>query len=123
MVKIIAICVTVIVALIIIAVVVVYFRRKRSRETAMERGWATAGDLSRKQENALIKQLWTASTLFRQLLVAPDTWSTDFSVLSKTDRLQIEKWLQDQDSIITSLHPALYSTERLSVNKYDKFPD
>ena len=123
MVTIIAVCITILAALLILAAVIVYFGRRRSKETALEKGWAAAGDLSRRQEKALIRQLVSAGSLFRKLLATPDTWSMEFSVLSITDRKNIEKWLQEQESVATSLHPALYPAERLSVNKYDKFPD
>ena len=80
--------------------VVVYFRRRRSKETALERGWATSGDLNSRQEQALIAQVASAATLFRQLLAPPTSLDGDITFLRHDHRTQVEAWLRHQ---VTSL--------------------
>lgn len=98
--RVIAICITVAVLAGILAWVVVYFRRRQSKETALERGWALKGDLNRSQEQALIRQNNAAKALLEQMLTPLDgTTAAEWTFLSDRDRERAGQWLANNKNI------------------------
>lgn len=92
--------VVIIAAMILIAVV--YLRHRKSKETALERGWATKGDLNRGQEKKLLATLDSAADLFHALLVDPPNFSGDFTYIKESDRDKIQGWLVDYQLSIST---------------------
>ena len=86
-----------IVVVLIVAAVIVYFRRRKSKETALERGWAIKGDLTKAQERVIIAQLNTADLLFRELLTPPRDLSGEMTLLRGDHRMRVESWLSRQN--------------------------
>lgn len=96
--KTIAIGLVIIIVVAIIAGVTVYFRRRQGKETALEHGWATKGDLSVKQEKALIAEINSAAILLRQLLAPPADLDSDMTYLRHEDRQRVETWLRQHNT-------------------------
>lgn len=87
-----------IVLALIAAWVIIYFRRKQSKEKALDKGWAIKGDLNSRQEKALITEVNTAAVLFRQLLAPPPDWASDMTYLRVEDRKAVENWLRQHNT-------------------------
>ncbi len=96
---------------IVVAGVVVYFRNKKSKETALSRGWATKGDLSKSQERAILAQLGSADILFRQLLATPTNLSDEMNILRSDHRELIVRWLGRQESPELDMRPEFNTRE------------
>lgn len=90
----------VVVLVIIASLVAIYFRRKRSQETAREKGWAIKGDLNRLQEHNIIQINDQAAEIFHSLVSPPtDLYDSDATLLSRRHRTQIESWLRSRSTI------------------------
>lgn len=96
--KVIVVGLVIVTLALIIAAVAVYFRRRQSKETALERGWATKGDLNRRQEQQLLAAVSIAESLFRQFLAPPVDLSGEMTLLTHADRRRAEEWLQEYAS-------------------------
>lgn len=83
---------------IVVSTVVVYFRRRQSKETALEKGWATKGDLNRLQEQKILSENESAEEIFLMLLEPPQNLSFDeqTSLLGAEHRSAIESWLRSK---------------------------
>lgn len=98
--RVIAIGAIIVTIALIVAWVMVYFRRRRSKETALEHGWAVSGDLNHIQEQALINQNNAAHTLLQHLLEPPRGFEADsWTILSTSDRARIQTWIGDNAHI------------------------
>jgi hypothetical protein len=80
---------------VIAAVVIIYFRRRQGKEAALDKGWATKGDLNARQERALIAEVELAAALFRQLLAPPTDLVGEMTFLRYEDRRRVEDWLHN----------------------------
>lgn len=87
----------VVVALAIIAGVVIYIRRRQSKDTALDRGWAIKGDLNASQEQLLIERHEAAARIFRLLLEQPHSLHQldqgEVTILARDHKDYIEQWL------------------------------
>lgn len=82
--------------MIIASLVMVYFRRKRSQETAREKGWAVKGDLNALQERAIILENDQAAEILRSLVAPPSDLhlGDDVTLLGNGHRMMIDSWLK-----------------------------
>lgn len=92
--KVIAESLTLVIIAGIIAAVLVYHRRRKSKDAALDRGWAVKGDLNARQEKALIAEVNSAAILFRRLLAPPADLTSDMTLLRHEDREGVEAWLR-----------------------------
>lgn len=91
------------VLVIIVSLVVVYFRRKRSQETAREKGWAVKGDLNAIQEKALSLENDQAAEILRSLAAPPtDLYDDDVTFLGSRHRSMVESWLRSHSTAKTN---------------------
>jgi hypothetical protein len=92
--KAIVIGVTVVLIAIVTWVFVAWMRRQDTKDKAREKGWALAGDLNKKQEQALLKLVNEAADILHAIRNPPLESPDYVSYLSPDDRDKTEQWLR-----------------------------
>lgn len=89
---------------VIAASVIIYFRRRQSKETALDKGWAIKGDLNSRQERAIVSQMASAANIFRELLAPPSVDPfKDITLLRQEDREKVQDWLNQYSNTTDSI--------------------
>ena len=102
--KAVVIGVIILVIALLVAGVVIWFRKQRSKEKALEHGWAVSGDLNGAEEHRLLEHLTVAELLFKNLTnvdVLTQSWQNpyDVTILSEKHKREVGLWLQEHDKL------------------------
>lgn len=97
------IAITILTIVLIGAGVLIYFRSKKSKELAQEKGWAMAGDLNAADEHQIIQLNQAAAVLLAEMLTIPVEvmrWDPDnVTIVGTAHREQAQQWLQQNAEI------------------------